>query len=924
MRILPKMDALRDRFLAISLRVYPHILLKTCAALLPFVFVFCTQVSVRAEDPASTFLKAYTEFQNGERLEQTGDYDKALSKYRFAASLLEQISRSDPQWQPMVVQYRLRKITEAIGRVEGLSASTGGTLPSDMDFPEGELPAFDESPSTSRPSTGRTLTPPSIEDMPANLGRVAAREDLATAQELNRLRNENKQLREQLARRTAELKSARHQVDKTLVTVVELRHELMQAKTKLQDALKDADSVKKLREDFAKQLKQISEEMEKTRAERDVLAEENEKLLAKLEHAAKYIAASDEIRKNLEIERNAFFAENNELRADRDKIQGEFESLLGELKSSRERLGELEILAKENKTLKDTLAKTNEQIAGLQEQLKAASALEIEKLKQQHAAEIAAREERIRLLESEVKAEREKLASSQGSDPEAESRLKSALEKIKELETQNAETHVLRDKLAEAEEQLAKAREAVADVAELQRQLAEARERLAEAQAANPQIKEIQDKLSEAQRQLAEAKQAQKETSSLQEKLAAVEKELASAIESNKEIKILRDKLAETEKRLKEAETKKPVNDEAILALQTELNTVNDRLFALRRELAARDTRIADLEKQLDETAGELAKLRLSPESNPEVIKARSEIELLRNIILRQLKEQARRDQARRLIEEEIAKLETQSETLKENLSILGAPMNITDEERALFRLPVAVIEKSDTASSMEASIAITKPNTIAPADKTSSSSVGEKEQKPAKPLDFKDLPKKLQELANKAQKQFEEGDLTSAEKAFLEIAQAEPQNPYAFTQLAATQVQLGKFKAAEIALNRALELNPEDAFANSILGVVYYRQNRLQEAENILRKAIKLDPNKARSYNYLGVVVGQKGKYGEAEEMLQKAIELDPKYAEAHFNLAVIYATQEPPSKELAKQHYHTALTLGAEPDPSLQRLIY
>jgi Flp pilus assembly protein TadD len=91
-----------------------------------------------------------------------------------------------------------------------------------------------------------------------------------------------------------------------------------------------------------------------------------------------------------------------------------------------------------------------------------------------------------------------------------------------------------------------------------------------------------------------------------------------------------------------------------------------------------------------------------------------------------------------------------------------------------------------------------------------------------------------------------------------------------------------------------------------------------------ILRKAIKLDPNKARSYNYLGVVVGQKGKYGEAEEMLQKAIELDPKYAEAHFNLAVIYATQEPPSKELAKQHYHTALTLGAEPDPSLQRLIY
>ena len=49
-------------------------------------------------------------------------------------------------------------------------------------------------------------------------------------------------------------------------------------------------------------------------------------------------------------------------------------------------------------------------------------------------------------------------------------------------------------------------------------------------------------------------------------------------------------------------------------------------------------------------------------------------------------------------------------------------------------------------------------------------------------------------------------------------------------------------------------------------------------------------------------------------------AIAANPDYADAHFNLAVIYATNQPPAKELAKQHYVKATSLGAEPDPSLE----
>ena len=53
------------------------------------------------------------------------------------------------------------------------------------------------------------------------------------------------------------------------------------------------------------------------------------------------------------------------------------------------------------------------------------------------------------------------------------------------------------------------------------------------------------------------------------------------------------------------------------------------------------------------------------------------------------------------------------------------------------------------------------------------------------------------------------------------------------------------------------------------------------------------------------------------------EAIANDPGYADAHFNLAVIYATAQPPAKQQAKQHYEKALSLGASPDPTLEKLL-
>ena len=59
------------------------------------------------------------------------------------------------------------------------------------------------------------------------------------------------------------------------------------------------------------------------------------------------------------------------------------------------------------------------------------------------------------------------------------------------------------------------------------------------------------------------------------------------------------------------------------------------------------------------------------------------------------------------------------------------------------------------------------------------------------------------------------------------------------------------------------------------------------------------------------------------AEKELLKAIEARPDYADAHFNLAVIFASQNPPSLELARKHYTKALALGMDKDPELEKLL-
>src|SRR5207249_2316454 len=102
------------------------------------------------DDPSEIFLKAYLSAQQGEKLERENRFKTALAKYRFAGSLIETLRRSHADWQPAIVEYRGRKISEGILRIQERTTRQNALTASSTPLPE-VVPALPESEGWSEP-----------------------------------------------------------------------------------------------------------------------------------------------------------------------------------------------------------------------------------------------------------------------------------------------------------------------------------------------------------------------------------------------------------------------------------------------------------------------------------------------------------------------------------------------------------------------------------------------------------------------------------------------------------------------------------------------------------------------------------------------------------------------------------------------------
>jgi Flp pilus assembly protein TadD len=371
----------------------------------------------------------------------------------------------------------------------------------------------------------------------------------------------------------------------------------------------------------------------------------------------------------------------------------------------------------------------------------------------------------------------------------------------------------------------------------------------------------------------------------------------------------LQQKLASAEEKVRKLSEGDPKATEKLADMERQMAQLQQQLTETENRNHYLAARAAELDVELEHTGAELQAAKLAGEDSSQLVR---ENELLRNIVVRERQEEARRDQARKLVLAELERLKVRSDLLNKEIEFLAQPVTkLTTEELALFRQPVVAISKENPGV-LKMSFVFEKKSTAAVAKSNATATAAPKA-----------LPNELQDVAIAARNNVEQGRYRAAEKQYQTVLAKDPKNLDALSNLGVVYFRTGKIRSAESTLKKALSIAPNDDFVLTTLGIVHYRQSRFDEALKELRKAIEINPNSATAHNYLGITASQKGRQQEAEKEMLQAIAKDPNYADAHFNLAVILITTQPSSRELAREHYARATALGTQPSPSLERLL-
>ena len=600
---------------------------------------------------------------------------------------------------------------------------------------------------------------------------------------------------------------------------------------------------------------------------------------------------------------------------------------------------------------------------------------------QQGEAELSAASmelEKTKVMAVDLTTRLRQLEESGGVSSDSSAAAKEELEKLsaaaKELEgalaAANTEKEELTGKIAESakqvEEMTARTEKAEARAAELEAEretLAAARDQaVKDAETSKAEVQTLATRVTELEEErtqlIAARDTAQQEAA---EAKSALEKS-ADLIEANKQ---LEDKLSAAATQIEGMESDAAAKQEVIAGLNADLDKVRAELTLAQTKLKDDRERFDQLQlandqllKEYDEVTGALAAVKLGDVTAAEAKLIQQENEVLRGIIMRQIKEQARREQAYRLAQEEMERLEIRSDTLNDKINQLAKPtLELSAAEQEMLKRPVVTVLHEST-DEFSAQIEMLKPSADNAAPQTAvvsgdGATAAPEQTEPtaaadassAQPTDAAassespataatpetaaadslaaPMPPEVTALITEARDQFVRGNFAGAEELYQKFVELQPNNVVALANLGVSQFRQGKLTAAQLALEKALAVDPKDAFTLTTLGAVMIEQNRIEDAIGYLERANGSQADDAITLNYLGVASSQLGQFGKAEQSLRRAITVNPEYAEAHFNLAVIYATAKPPSIALAKRHYEKALELGSTPDKRLASML-
>lgn len=339
--------------------------------------------------------------------------------------------------------------------------------------------------------------------------------------------------------------------------------------------------------------------------------------------------------------------------------------------------------------------------------------------------------------------------------------------------------------------------------------------------------------------------------------------------------------------------------NEKVDRLNRDNNSGKDQIVDALRDLAIAKSQINQLHQEKKAQEKRLAELtdRLKTEESAllsgEVKADPAEVQMLREVIQRQLRVQERRRQAKELLVAAARELGQQDAKLNEAIELFdGSEMQLSPEEMKLV---------ADQQVDGEF---------VSPSFARDRKSVGQSVSR---------LNQELESYDRAATKAYLAGRLLPTRELFQMMVDQHPGHVPALCKLGVVQMKLGEPQEAAASFQKAIELDSNNSYAHQMLGYASYTMGDLPNADRFVKRALELAPDDARSYVLLGRISYGLGQFGDAEANFKSAISVDPVPSEPYFNLAVLCVRDG--RLEDARNYYNQALERGALPDTSLEQ---
>lgn len=551
------------------------------------------------------------------------------------------------------------------------------------------------------------------------------------------------------------------------------------------------------------------------------------------------------------------------------------------LSTRRLKDAEAEVERLRRESAKGDISRQNE---FLKAQLNAAEA-NVQSLRSRLAAapmqkEMKALNDRIQTLEQEREAMAMALTQSRTAHTEAMAR----------IATLEADLNVMRQKHADLDRDL-KAERKIANsvVSGQRRQLDDLEKKLEEK---NAELTKANERITGLMNELQESRDAFTQLRTERDSLLQERDQMAALLKLNEAGRIqdlieqnmaLAKNLREANDKVERLNRESNADKDSITDALRDLAIAKSQINRLHQEKREQDKRLAELELRLKNEESALASGKVAADP--------AEVEVLRDIIKRQLRVQERRRQARDLLVEAARDLGAKDTRLSKAIELFdGQEIQLSPDEMKLvadkqvdgeFVSPVA----RDRATVGAATADLNRDITV---------------------------------FERTAEKSFVAGRLLPTRELYQMILEKNPGHTPSLCRLGIVHLKLDEPSAAVDAFRRAVELDANNPYACRMLSFSLMRLGDLPGAEQSAKRSVELAPNDARSQMLLATIHYRLGRIAEAESHFKAAITADPLPSEPYYNLALICLRKNSP--EEARNFYQQALERGAVPDPKLE----